>query len=483
MAGIMFSGKPLDRSIQQPKYIQLASQIREAIQAGRLKPGDALPSARQLGLLFEVNRHTVMTAMQNLVAEGWLLSIVRKGYQVNTQLPIVDSVKTSQNSAVIGPVIPQFAYAVEHIDNMPPTKFRYNFAGGLPDVAHFPFDEFRRSMNRVCREVSAASLHYQSVAGEGALRTQLKHYLRTARGLTCDDILVCNGSQEALFLIGQAFIEAGQGVAMEALGYPPARKAFQAAGAQIYDLTQDQHGLCADSLARCLSKNKVKLLYLTPLHQYPTTVTMPVSRRMEIYRLCVEHGVFIIEDDYDHEFHYSCPPLQPMAANDPAQIVIYLATFSKIMFAGARMGYVTASDAVLKHLSALKQIVNHKNEALMQLAIADWMAAGHFERHLRRMTKLYRQRYDVMDTSLQHFQKQGLDIDYLKPQGGMAYWVDLKRDVSNLPKKLFQAGINAHPEQNFCHSPRARYTHIRLGFAGQAEHDIENGLNALFDLL
>ncbi|KZN28660.1 hypothetical protein N480_11245 [Pseudoalteromonas luteoviolacea S2607] len=479
----MFSGRPLDSNTQQAKYVQLASQIREAIQAGQLKPGDELPSARQLGLLFEVNRHTVMTAMQNLVAEGWLLSRVRKGYQVNTQLPIVDSVGTLQKTDETGPIKPQFAYTVGHEDLTLPTKYKYNFAGGLPDVALFPFDEFRRSMNRVCRNASAASLHYQNVAGERSLRTQLQHYLRTARGLTCDDILVCNGSQEALFLIGQAFIQAGQGVAMEALGYPPARKAFQAAGAQIFDLKQDKHGLCVDSLARCLSTNSVKLLYLTPLHQYPTTVTMPVSRRMEIYRLCVQHGVFIIEDDYDHEFHYSCPPLQPMAANDPAQIVIYLATFSKIMFAGARMGYVTASEAVLKHLTALKQIVNHKNDALMQLAVADWMAAGNFERHLRRMTKLYRQRCDVMDQLLQYYQKQGFAIEYTKPQGGMAYWVDLKQDVSQLPKKLLQAGINAHPEQNFCHSSKARYTHIRLGFAGQAEHDIENGLAALFDLL
>ncbi|TQF71185.1 PLP-dependent aminotransferase family protein [Pseudoalteromonas luteoviolacea] len=479
----MFSGTPLIDSTQQAKYVQLANQIRDAIQTGQLMPGDELPSARQLGLLFEVNRHTVMAAMQNLVAEGWLLSEVRKGYTVNTQLPVIESVKISQQAKVTEPIVPQFAYAVGDIESPSITQYKYNFAGGLPDVCCFPFDEFRRSMNRVCRQANASLLHYQSVAGEHVLKTQLLHYLRAARGLTCDDILVCNGSQEALFLIGQAFVQPGQCVAMEALGYPPARKAFQAAGASIVDIAQDQHGLCADSLAHCLSKNDVKLLYLTPLHQYPTTVTMPVSRRMEIYQLCVKHGVFIIEDDYDHEFHYSCPPLQPMAANDPAQIVIYLATFSKIMFAGARMGYVTASKPVLKQLTALKQIINHKNDVLMQLAIADWMASGNFERHLRRMTKLYRQRCEVMDKSLRGFQAQGYDIQYIKPQGGMAYWVDLKRDVSQLPKKLLQAGINAHTEQNFCHSPRALYTHIRLGFAGQAEQGIEQGLNALFDLL
>ncbi|MCF2857053.1 PLP-dependent aminotransferase family protein [Pseudoalteromonas sp. SMS1] len=480
----MFSGTPLVDDPRHAKYLQLANQIRDAIKSGQLMPGDALPSARQLGLLFDVNRHTVMAALQNLVAEGWLLSKVRKGYTVNAQLPVIESAKATSNALVAQPIEPQFAYTFGEIEYASTRQYKYNFAGGLPDISWFPFDEFRRCMNRVCRQASAQSLHYQNVAGEEVLKAQLRSYLRTARGLTCHDMLVCNGSQEALFLIGQAFIQTGQGVAMETLGYPPARKAFQAAGANILDIEQDEHGLCVHSLSNCLSKHEVKLLYLTPLHQYPTTVTMPVSRRMAIYQLCVKHGVFIIEDDYDHEFHYSCPPLQPMAAHDPAHIVIYLATFSKIMFAGARMGYVTASKPVLNHLTALKQIVNHKNDALMQLAIADWMSSGHFERHLRRMTKLYRQRAEAMDKALSSFQADGYDIHYIKPQGGMAYWVDLKQDVSQLPDRLLQAGIYAHTEQSFCHCPKkTHFTHIRLGFAGQAEQQMVEGLNVLFDLL
>ncbi|WP_327077595.1 PLP-dependent aminotransferase family protein [Pseudoalteromonas luteoviolacea] len=479
---MMFTGLPLDKK-NKAKHIQMAEQVRSAIQKGHIKPGEKLPSARALGQLFSVNRHTVMNALQNLVAEGWLVSELRKGYKVNSQLPIVHSTQVNEQDAIFEPITPQFAAVLPKNSSPTLDEYTYNFAGGLPDITQFPFDEFKRSINKVCRSSNAHALHYQNVAGEPELRAQLKAYLRKARGLPCDDVLVCNGSQEALFLTAHAFLNPGEGVAMESLGYPPARQAFMAAGGVIYDLKQDEQGLCVESLAQCFASSTVRLLYLTPLHQYPTTLTMSVARRMAIYKLCAQHGVFIIEDDYDHEFHYRCPPLQPMAANDPAQIVIYLSTFSKIMFAGARLGYITAAPAVLQQLVGLKKLINHKNDVLMQLAIADWMATGYFERHLRRMTKLYQQRCDSMAYKLNELKAQGFDIQFKQPDGGMAFWVDLKRDVSDLPAKLEVAKIFAHTEQAFCHAKVERETHIRLGFAGQEPEKISAGLDAIFALL
>ncbi|KZN58672.1 hypothetical protein N473_04365 [Pseudoalteromonas luteoviolacea CPMOR-1] len=479
---MMFTGLQLDKK-NKAKHIQMAEQVRSAIQKGHIKPGEKLPSARALGQLFSVNRHTVMNALQNLVAEGWLVSELRKGYKVNSQLPIVHSTQVNEQDAIFEPITPQFAAVIPN--NSSPTLDEYtnNFAGGLPDITQFPFDEFRRSINKVCRSSNAHALHYQNVAGEPELRAQLKAYLRKARGLPCDDVLVCNGSQEALFLTAKAFLNPGEGVAMERLGYPPARQAFMVAGGIIYDIKQDEQGLCVEALAQCFASSTIRLLYLTPLHQYPTTLTMSVARRMAIYKLCAQHGVFIIEDDYDHEFHYRCPPLQPMAANDPAQIVIYLSTFSKIMFAGARLGYVTAAPAVLQQLVGLKRLINHKNDVLLQLAIADWMATGSFERHLRRMTKLYQQRCDLMAQKLGELKAQGFDIEFKQPDGGMAFWVDLKRDISDLPAKLEEAKIFAHTEQAFCHTKIERETHIRLGFAGQEAEKMTAGLDAIFALL
>ncbi|ESP90748.1 hypothetical protein N483_13495 [Pseudoalteromonas luteoviolacea NCIMB 1944] len=480
---IMFTGRPLEEHVKTAKHVQMAQQVREAIQSGQLKPGEKLPSARTLGQLFGLNRHTIMVALQNLVAEGWLISELRKGYKVNQQLPVVESAQVELKNELYQPVLPQFSAPLAAVKSTQLSDYQYNFAGGLPDVKHFPFDEFRRSMNRICRSSNAAAFHYQNTAGEPALREQLKAYLRKGRGLSCEDVLVCNGSQEALFLVGQAFLSPGQGVAMEALGYPPARQAFLASGGVIHDIAQDEQGLCVDSLAECLSGADIRLVYLTPLHQYPTTITMSVARRLAIYKLCAQHGVFIVEDDYDHEFHYRCPPLQPIAANDPAQIVIYLSTFSKIMFAGARLGYVTAAPVVLQQLIRLKQLINHKNDVLLQLAIADWMATGCFERHLRRMTKLYQQRCDLMASQLTQFQNQGYDIEFKQPDGGMAFWVDLKRDIAFLPNKLHEASIYALTERAFCGSPRASYTHIRLGFAGQNTENITAGLKRIFELL
>ncbi|WP_125717906.1 PLP-dependent aminotransferase family protein [Pseudoalteromonas rubra] len=479
----MLTGAPLTQNT--PKYIQLAEQVCDAIKQGHLQPDDPLPSARKLAQLYGINRHTVMTALQNLVAQGWLCSAQRRGYRVNRALPVESSQLVAQPNTQALNIKPDFALSLPdtHTSSTEKETCEYSFAGGLADLSDFPYDEFRRHLSQACRAVNVPHLHYGNCSGEPALKQQLQHYLRRARALECDDLLVCNGSQEALFLIAKAFIKHGEGVAVESLGYPPAHRAFEACGATLHGIAQDQEGLSVDSLRACFERNKIKLLYLTPLHQYPTMVTLSVARRMAIYQLCAEHGVFIIEDDYDHEFHYRCPPLQPMAANDPHGIVIYVSTFSKIMFAGARMGYLVARADVLNQLVLLKQLMNHKNDILLQMALASWMASGEFERHLRRMTKRYQARCDAMALELKRYQAQGYALTFTVPDGGMAFWVNVHRDVSQLSARAAELGVYVQTEAEFWQFPQQNYTHIRLGFAGQSEEKMRSGLARIIALL
>ena len=481
--------KPLDIDFNdtQAKYSQIINAYREAIKTGVLLPDTRLPSARALADFYEVNRHTVMTSLQNLVAEGWLRSEQRKGYVVSSELPI-DSSAQYKKDLPLKAFSYEFAKPDYDFNEVDLSVFTHVFAGGMPDLAAFPKQAFKQSLNMAARQFNAHDMHYSDSAGLPALKGQIISYLSQARALNINDLLICNGSQEALFLVAKAFINLGDFVAIETLGYPPARMAFESCGAALVDIKQDEQGLCVDDLEAQFKLRKIKLLYLTPLHQYPTTVTLPVARRLKIYQLCYQYGVLIVEDDYDHEFHYQCQPLQPMAADDPAGIVIYISTFSKIMCAGARVGYLHAPKPVLSRLKALKKLINHKNDVFMQLAVAHWMETGEFERHLKRMTKSYKARWNAMADTFTTLQKQGLSLSFTKPDGGMAFWLNCHQDVVTLKSKARAKGIYFQSEEEFYHANSVRslkpndgeISHIRLGFAAQSIEQAQAGLYEIF---
>ncbi|MDP5212698.1 PLP-dependent aminotransferase family protein [Pseudoalteromonas tunicata] len=464
-----------------PKYLQLAQALRESIKSGLLQPNEKLCSAREFAIALKMNRHTVMNALAELVAEGWLVSQQRSGYRVNHALPIEQSRATAKAHAH---KIHQFEFArpLPNQARLKITEYPYCFAGGLPDLTVFPYREFQRYLVKASQHTELASFHYGETDGASELKHQVSEYLRRARGIKYHankQVMICNGSQEALFLIAKAFINPGDKVAVEALGYPPARAAFKECGANLVAIAQDSEGICIDDFERQLKLGGIKLVYLTPLHQYPTTVTLSIVRRMQLYRLACEYGVVIIEDDYDHEFHYACQPLVPMAADDPALRVIYLSTFSKLMFAGARIGYMYAASEVIAQLCGLKQIINHKNDIVMQQAVAFWMKDGAFERHLRRMTKLYHSRLTAMVAELQCYQALGYPIEFTIPDGGMALWVKVNRSVVGVKEALAAEGLYLQSEDEFVLGKVDEPTHLRLGFAGQDEHKMKAGLKLM----
>ncbi|CAM4199972.1 PLP-dependent aminotransferase family protein [Pseudoalteromonas byunsanensis] len=478
------------RDSNEAIYLQLATALREAIKAGELVTGSKLSSARVMASAYQLNRHTVMNALQLLVAEGWLEAKEKSGYFVTRTLPIDSSVE-QEKQPKYAPKPLTFAHPMSDPVTAELAQYKYNFAGGLPDIEQFPFVEFKRAISNVCQRVDVKKLHYGAVGGETELKLQIQAYLKRARNLDTQDLVICNGSQEALFLTARVFISPGDYVACETLGYPPARKAFSACGARIIDIHQDEQGLCVRDLEAQLKCYRIKLLYLTPLHQYPTTVTLSPTRRLQIYQLCYQYGVVIIEDDYDHEFHYRCQPLQPMASDDPAGIVIYISTFSKIMFAGARVGYICAHTQILEQIRAHKQLINHKNDVLTQLGVAYWMQTGQFERHLKRMTKLYKARGKAMAEELLGYQKQGLPLRFVYPDGGMAMWVDCGTNVYGIKASASKNGVYLQTQDEFYYSNSERsllpsaadITHIRLGFAGQNTANMSQGLKQLMLLI
>jgi GntR family transcriptional regulator/MocR family aminotransferase len=475
----------------QAKYLQLAETVRCAIRQGQLAAGDKLPSVKSISEDLRLNRHTVMKSLAELVAEGWIESVQRVGYKVVPNLPIEKSKNQALTSVTDDStrINYRFVRSGSQLPTYPANDYDYNFSGGQPDLALFPFGEFKRCMSDVLSRPNVAQLSYGQNAGTPELIDQVKLYLRKSRAITEREIVITNGSQEALFIVAQLLLQRGDKVAVEELGYPPAMSAFSNAGAGLLAVKQDAQGMCPDDLELQILKGNVRLIYLTPLHQYPTAVTLNVSRRMAIYQLAAQHNIPIVEDDYDHEFHYRCQPLAPMATQDPAQLIIYLSTFSKIMFPGARIGVMAVNKTMEKAVTQYRLMICHKSNVLMQAALAKWMSDGGFERHLRRTTRVNLQRRDHAVLVLKKYNCFEFDI----PDGGMALWVKLKHGIGVstgipsaelLAKKCQQMGIYVqHEKQYQLNENSGRDCFIRLGFAGMSENKFADGIKLLVNCL
>lgn len=464
----------------QAKYLQLADAVRLAIRQGKLLTGDSLPSVKQLSENLGINRHTVMKSFAELIAEGWIESKQRVGYLVSQSLPLESSQGVPSEADASSH---DFSFRFVRSGMLLPTSSAencaFNFAGGQPDTSMFPFAELKSHMSEVLSRPNLQQLGYGDRAGTAELIEQVEIYLRKKRAVTEREIIITNGSQEAMYIIAQLLLHAGDLVAVEALGYPPAMAAFKSAGADLIDIKQDEQGIVPEDLAHKIKHNNIRLIYLTPLHQYPTTVTLSVGRRMKIYQLAAKHNIPIIEDDYDHEFHYRCQPLAPMASNDPQQLVIYISSFSKIMFPGARIGLMAVSKSLAKAIQEYRMLICHKSNVLMQSALARWMQQGGFERHLRRTTRINHQRRDHAVALLNK-----LDLfDFEVPDGGMALWLKIKSShigADELMKKTYAAGIFIQDEGQFhLQKSKNKNQFIRIGYAGMGEQKFTEGMMRL----
>ena len=465
-----------------PLYLRIADAFRQAVKSGNLVVGESLPSSRRLANELNTNRHTVMAALQELVAQGWVESLERKGYRVATTLPIDESHRVSERTAQAPQAfqwsIPPNIAALK--PELPAHEHEFNFAGGMPDISLFPFDELKSYIRDTLSRPDTRDLNYGNHQGNRSFIQQAETYLRRVRGVTEKELLVVNGSQEALYLVAQVLLQPGDKVAVEALGYRPAWDAFRTTGAELVGIQQHEKGIDVDHLERLFATEPVKLIYLTPLHQYPTTITLPIHERMAIYRLAAKHNVAIIEDDYDHEFHYDSQPLTPMAADDPHGLVIYLSTFSKILFPGCRIGLMAVDKTLMPYLLNFRRLMNHKPNFLLQDALGRWMKEGGFERHLRKTTRRYHQRRDHLVSLISQLKQRGLPIDCQVPSGGMALWLDIKQGARSLQDYCRKRDIYLVAEQQFHLTPEHNQDRfIRLGYAGMTEERLSLGLASI----
>jgi GntR family transcriptional regulator/MocR family aminotransferase len=462
--------------MQNTKYSKIYSDLISKVKTGSLQAGDKIPSTRELSTLYKCHRFTVMKVCQDLVAEGWLESTERSRYLASRKIPITNSTVTSRRPARND--LSRVAYHLAPID-LERTRYPLEFWGGQPDLRLFPRDEFRRVLASGLKRAKFDLLNYGQTAGLKPCLKEVSEYLRRSRNLIHKDLIMTNGSQEALLLICQTFIKPGDKIAIERKGYPPAWRLFESLGAVLVPIEVDAEGLDTSELQEKLKTQPIKMIYLTPLHQYPTTVTLSPRRRQSLIRLAEKNRIPILEDDYDHEFHFVGPPPPPISAE--TDLGIYVCSFSKILFPGARLGVIGCDAKISEHLLQRKYLVSRQTDSLTQIGLSAWIKDGGFERHLRRMRRIYGERRESMLIELAKLQAIH-NVGWQEPTGGMSVWVNLHKDSKRISELARKRGAFFQHESSMDYLAK-KGTHLRIGFAGVNTQEIKQGFSILSEIL
>ncbi|HEY4879902.1 MAG TPA: PLP-dependent aminotransferase family protein, partial [Candidatus Acidoferrales bacterium] len=378
---------PLSRK-GEPLFRQVYRGLRQAILAGTFRAGDQLPSTREMADELCVSRTVVLLAYDQLVAEGFAAGRGGSGTYVAEGLSGTRPKKletcTTLRLSKYGASAAEVATSVD-FPGRRSRRLRYDFEyGGRGDVETFPFEMWRRILLRHVRNAPIRELDYAGAAGSLALREAISVHVRRSRAVACDpsQVIIVNGSQQALDLVARVLIERGDDVAIEDPQYQGAREIFRSAGARLQLVSVDREGLNPDKLPK-----RARLAFVTPSHQFPTGAILPLARRLALLEWARHKNAAIVEDDYDGEFHYEGQPLESLQGLDGEGRVIYIGTFSRTVFSALRIGYLIAPKSLVPAFTSAKWLCDRHTATLEQETLAEFIATGMYERHLRRIRR------------------------------------------------------------------------------------------------
>ena len=413
-----------------PMFVQLSEALASDIRTGRLKPGDPLPGTRALATLLRVHRNTIIASYKELMAQG-LVETRRGGgtFVAGEALSTFDDVDGAL------PVSRDPTYPLPPPLRPLPLIFPPDPRTALilyraaPDVRQFPTAALARAFRNALRRHGRRLLNYGDPRGHEDLRRGLSTMLAYSRGLSVEpeNVMITRGSQQAIDLLARALLSPGDVVAVEALGNPGTWTALKLAGAEMKPVPVDDEGMDVEALMALLKNHPVKAVYVTPHHQFPTNTVMSAARRKRLASLSLQHGFAIIEDDYDHEFHYEGRPVPPIAATADGANVLYLGSLSKILAPGLRVGFLVAPTVLMERLVALRLASDMQGDAAVEYAIAKLFEDGELLRHLRRMRRVYERRRDALASGL--VRRLGSAVSFRVPNGGMALWVRVADEI------------------------------------------------------
>ncbi len=474
----------LDQRAGQRLYRQIYDWFQQAILEGRLRPGQRVPSTRSLAEELKLSRIPVITAYEQLHAEGYLETFKGAGTAVAAAIPR-DAFTPAKPAPAAQREKPRAARRLRETMALPPDLNAETlgiFRVSLPALDHFPSDIWASLVTRHARNPCRLALAYGGPMGHLPFREAVAEYLGAARGVRCDasQILVVSGSQHGLSVIARALLDAGDVVWMEEPGYPGAQRAFMMADVRPVAVPVDHDGLDVEEGMR--RANNARAAYITPSHQYPLGMTMSAARRMMLLNWAARRRAWIVEDDYDSEYRFGSRPLGAVQGMGQGDRVIYVGTFSKVLFPSLRVGYLVIPKALVPIFSVARDALDLFPSVLFQKALADFIREGHFARHIRRMRMLYMNRRDMLVEALTSTLGQGIEI--VSAGAGMHLVCLLPEGMNDrqVCAKAAEAGISVIPLST-CYLGKPARPGLVMGYGGTDRKDIETGVLRLAKIL
>ncbi|MEP2023105.1 MAG: PLP-dependent aminotransferase family protein [Reichenbachiella sp.] len=464
----------INRTDTRPVYLQISDTIISEIMQGRIHKGFKMPGSRTLAETLALNRKTILQAYDELMAQGWMEIIPKRGAFIKESLPEVKSQPLGESIKETVPL----SSGIKSKYEIPRSECVID--DGTPDYRLAPIDSLLKTARSVSKGAIGKSVllgnHY---FGEGTLRKNLASYLSTTRAIhgTIDNILITRGSQMAIYLAFATLLKKGDRVIVGQLNYHSADKAIQKAGGTLVKVPVIDVGLDLDKVEKEAQSKSIRAMYITPHHQYPTTVTMPVENRMRLLELAEKYDFHIIEDDYDYDYHYNRSPILPLASIDRNNRIIYIGSFSKILVPSIRIGYMYASPSIIQKCGELRMIIDKLGDPIMERALAEMLSNNEIDRFLKKAVNTYKSRRDLFCSMLKEELKD--EIHFKIPEGGMAVWVTFKNvkitkliESANKLKLGLKIDVYEHTEKA-----------CRFGFASMSLEEIETNTRLLIQAI
>lgn len=467
----------IETDSSRPKYLQISDQMIREITKGRLQPAQKIPGSRKMAELLGLSRKTVIQAYEELMAQGWLEIRSSSGTYIVHDLPVTSYIPL-ENPPIISPLPETNAFDrypfIESYTSAPDGALQID--GGSPDYRIAPIDWIFKECRSIAKSRAAAKLlAYSDVRGDVVLRETLADYLSQSKGMQvgAENLLITRGSQMGIFLSIKGLIDPGDKVVVGSTSYDAADWAVRYHGGELLRVTVDDHGINTDELARCCDMSDIKLVYVTPHHHFPTTVTLSNARRIRLLELAMKYNFTILEDDYDYDFHYSSSPLLPLASLDHGGRVMYVGSFSKIFAPNLRVGYLVGAPGTIERVSKIRRIIDRQGDHILERVMAEAIKTGELNRHLKKSIQIYRQRRDFLATLMSS--ALGDRVTFKVPEGGMAIWTVFQ----HVP--LVELGPYMHQQEVYPDIDKQlskEYNALRIGFASLNSHELEKAVSS-----
>lgn len=472
---------PLDKNSQVPLHKQLYEQFRDAILARSLRSETRLPSTRELAKHLGISRNTVVTTFEQLLAEGFLTGRIGAGTFVSSDFSEDSAPASSAASRQETRALPNSSRISEALTRSKRELYLDSlgaFRPSVPALDLFPWPTWQRLVSTCARSQTRSHLAYSGPLGLEKFRDEIASYLRTARNVRCDadQVIVVSGSQQALCIAAQVLLEKDDEVWLEEPGYTGARDAFLLMGLQIGAVPVDDEGLDVDAGQRLFPD--ARLAYITPSHQYPLGVTMSIQRRMKLLEWAVARNSWVVEDDFDSEYRYTSRPISSLQGLTDQNRVIYIGTFSKVLFPSLRIGYLVVPRHLIEHFTAIRRAYDIYPPPLLQLVLTEFMAQGHFARHIYRMRAVYSERRDELIACLEREMGDLVSVGVADSGTYLVVYPKSQMDDVELCIAAAHLGIVATPLSS-CYYSQQPQSGIILGFGGTDASQIRRGVTTL----